>query len=358
MDKNATTTTTSSSKPRVDVWNVTSSICTACLDGDYQNCYCNSLIDEGDDGKIKDLVVEKVGHLTGKELSTDSLGICSDFSSSNSPSNQRKYLDSSGSFTNSISGEYISDNEFDEGYLITDNRTLPPPVTDWDTIDSILSDELIPEDHDTSLSSKVSQGSGPVCMQMVFVDSESDKDSVPDVEVYYDDNKDFLSRSSGSCSSERNIESRDSGYVTGDVYELNIEHVTDKAKRKTSLETAEEASRLLASLRLHEELEEKRLREVEEKREEEHKYRMQLQHKSVGELRVLKESLELRVAEVNITLLQELSLRDDLHSQHQALLVNADDIAKANESVEGTNSSTAVPSSPLKKNKRRSFWFR
>lgn len=342
MAKNATT------KPKVDVWNLTASICKACLDGDYQNCYCNSTTG------TTTLSTTTKAHLRRKELSNDSLDVCDSVARDSPCNRRRRHLDSSGSFTNSINGEYISDNEFDEGFSNGNNsRALPPSVTDWDTIDSILSDELITDEHDVSISSMVSQSSGPA-MQMVFMDSESDKESIPDVEVYYDDSKEFLSRRSGSCGSERNIESRDSGYVTGDVYDVNIEHVTDKTVRRSSLEPAEEASRLLASLRLHEELEEKRIQEIQEKKQQQYNYRTQLQQKSVEELRVLKETLEFQVAEVNMGLLQELSLRDDLHSQHQALLVNADDIAKTTEKPDELQ----AHHTPTKKAKRRSFWFR
>lgn len=327
---------------KVDVWNITSAICDACLDGNYQDCNCDKTSHRS---SMNNPCKQKEEHSSSDNLDKGYLTDSSD--------SRRKHLDSSGSFTDSITGEYISDNEFDDGF-VSEQKVLPPSMTDWDTIDSILSDELdVSNDFDTTTRSSLSEKDNPNT-RMVFMDSEeSDKESVPDVEVYFDDNTDFSNSRLGSCSSDRNIESRDSGYVACvDFNDIEIEHVND-TKRRGSLEPAEEANILLTSLQLHEECEEKRRRDLEEKQQNQYSYYVELQKKSVEELRVLKESFELKVNEINMRLLQELSLRDELHSQNQALIMNADDISKASETVE------EVPKTmPAKKARRRSFWFR
>ena len=346
----------------VDIWTLSKTdICKACLDGNYESCYCTTITNYNKTRDNRSSSVEDT--------------------------------------TSTCSGEFISDNEFEDFVeldlplppppafsFLPPSAFLPPSRTDWRRIESVLSDTIFeceeppldtpstPTSEDTTLemcSPKRAPG-----MQMTFVDSESDKDSIPDVEVYYEDDQHFLKKNSsssvssndlfGDCSQGRDLDSRDSGFVTSDMYETSIEYVTDDAsvKRRGSLEPAEISSMMLASLHLHEEDEAKKMKEKEMEHIQMTEYKKILLKKSVEELLVLKEELELRVVEVNLELVQQLSKRDELHSQHQSLLMNADDIAKSetptnNNDVTPTNSPSkkATVLSP-KKEKRRSWWFR
>jgi len=325
----------------IEVWALSQGVCKACIDGEYENCYCNTNTNRSE---------------TKYSRETDT------------NRSERKYsrenLDSSGSYTHSISGEFISDNEF-EDYVDLETDILPAPTTDWNLINSVLSNTTLEDSIDLG---ETCSPKGPK-MQMTFVDSESDKESMPDVEIYYEDNQDFLNISSGSTcdltsfygpGKERNVDSRDSGFVTSDMYEMNIEYVTDSSTRRGSLEPAEISSRMLASLQLHEENEEREQREKDEKQQQQHHY---MRNKTIEELLMLKEELEVRVNEVNIELVQQLSLRDELNSNHQALLMEADDVAKStpgqnNNDVTPTNSPSKKVKSPSPKSKRRSWWIR
>lgn len=215
------------------VWKVSTKLCEPCIDGQYDKCRCD------EEQPTKQDIYQLY-----KELSSDSLDQCYD-------TPKRKHL-------HSACSDYAFDNEFEDEYVNVENaRYLPPSTTDWDSIDSVLENELnlveVPEQdiEKTPLSQRLSRS---FHMQMVFVDSdESDKDSIPDVEVYYDDDIEYLKRcgsqGNDSVGSERNIDSRDSGYVT----DLSIERVTDTQTRRRSLEPVEASTRILASLKLHEE---------------------------------------------------------------------------------------------------------
>ena len=350
----------------VDIWTLSKSdICKACLDGNYESCYCTTITNY------------------------------------NKTRNRENRSSSVEDTTSSCSGEFISDNEFEDFVeldlpppppafsFLPPSAFLPPSRTDWRRIESVLADTIFecdeppfdtpptPTSEDTTLemcSPKRAPG-----MQMTFVDSESDKDSIPDVEVYYEDDQHFFKKNSsssvssndlfGDCLQGRDLDSRDSGFVTSDMYETSIEYVTDDAsvKRRGSLEPAEISSMMLASLHLHEEDEAKKMKEKEMQHLQMNEYKKNLLKKSVEELMVLKEELELRVVEVNLELVQELSKRDELHSQHQSLLMNADDIAKSETTTTSTNNNDVTPTnSPSKKatdlspkkEKRRSWWFR
>lgn len=274
--------------------------------------------------------------------------------------------------SSSFPGEFMLDNEFDtqeyRTYLDVSASSLPSPTTDWDTIESVLTAEsgFHSPDRDSDsedvheLSSRLSTG---LNVQMTFVDADSDNESNPDVEVYdvYDGNietLDYMERKNTSGStgslgetSDRNIDSRDSGYVPGDLCELNIERVTDlKSKRgPDSLEPVEESRRVLTSLKIHEEHEKKR-REVEEQRKKEDA-RSMIHLKNIEELRMMKAMLEEKIVDINLELVQELMTRDELHSKHEALLMDADDLAKlAQEQQNAANNTT-----PTNSKKRQSF---
>ena len=270
--------------PDVSVWNVASNLCSACLDGHYENCYCD------DEEKLE------------RDLSCDSLDECSD--TGDTVNNKKK--------RNSIYDEYISDDEFQDSDV---NRQLPPSTTDWESIDSVLEKELDMKDsevEDTRLSKRLSHN---VNMQMVFVESEeSDKASDPDVEVYYDDNLELSKNNSGSVgdlsfTDGRNIDSRDSGYVTTDVMDINIERVTESKRRKKSIEPVEESTRVLASLKLHQDHEEKVNGEIQIQKQQESDFIDEIHQKNVDELRTMKEFLELHIAKINFELLEQLEIR-------------------------------------------------
>ena len=317
-----------------NVWNVLSKPCSACLDGKYQDCHCNS--------------VEKRYPLQ-RELSSDSL---------DDGSNTYKYKQERGNFCRS--NNFVSDIEFEDRYT-QEHRPLPPSTTDWDSIDSVLENELEVNENDVKipLSSRLSYG---VNLQMVFVESEdSDKESDPDVEVYYDDNFEFYERISGSrgnlsCEYDRNIDSRDSGYVPGDLLDLNIEKVTDK--RRHSLEPVEASTRVLESLKIHEEHERRKYIEAKEKEQKEHDAMSEVHRKNVDELKAMKDTLEARIAQINLELVQELMARDELHSHHEALLMDADDLSRThNEQKTPTKKSVSTDDVTSPKNKSR-FWRR
>ena len=324
----------------IEVWTLSQGVCNACIEGEYENCYC-----------ITDTKRSKTDY--SKETDTHR-------SETNS---SRENLDSSGSYSRSVSGEFISDNEF-EDYVNLETDILPAPKTDWNRINSVLLNTTLEDSIDLG---ETCSPKGPK-MQMTFVDSESDKESMPDVEIYYEDNQDFINISSGSTcdltsfygsGNERDVNSRDSGFVTSDMYEMNIEYVTDSAPRRGSLEPAEISSRMLASLQLHEENEERERKDKDEKQQQELQY---MRNKTVEELLILKEELETRVAEVNIELVEQLSLRDELNSHHQALLMEADDVSKStpyqnNNDITPTNSPAKKAKPPSPKSKRRSWWI-
>uniref|UniRef100_A0A7M5UR98 Uncharacterized protein n=2 Tax=Clytia hemisphaerica TaxID=252671 RepID=A0A7M5UR98_9CNID len=342
----------------LDIWTLSKNgICNACLDGRYESCYC--VVDK-----------KKKSKKSASKVAADTV--------------TRENLISSGSYSHSCSGEFISDNEF-EDYVDLEG-SLPVSSTDWNTIDTLLTPtkerQEMPSSESTLTALEMCSPEKKLQMQMTFVDSESDKESIPDVEVYYEDNQDFLFRKGQSISSTdltgpdadgRNIDSRDSGFVTSDMYEHDIEYVTDDVseKRRGSLEPSEISHMMLTTLQLHEESEERERKERESQSYQQNEYKANLFKKSFEELTILKEELEIRVAEINLELVQELSLRDELHSHHQALLMNADDIAKSapcpnNNDVTPTNSPSKTVSATANSNstatdnraKRRSWWFR
>ena len=303
--------------PTVEIWNLTSSLCSACLDGDYTHCHCDDPV------KLR------------KEVSKDSLD---QISTPESPGNQR----------HSFHEELLSDNEFEDQVEFENTcRPLPPSTTDWDTIESVLENELHDEDEvdapsispDSTLNRSMKYRVKN--MQMVFVDNEDDEtdvESEPDVEVFYEDSVEMSNKMSGSSTNlkdsdrysdtERNIESRDSGYITADVYDIAIEKVTDFCKNSDTSEPVEESSRILASLQIHEEHEVKKRRESERQRQKEHEKINAIHARNIKELKEIKMILEEEIEKINMELVQELMVRDELHSRHQALLMEADDLTK------------------------------
>ena len=227
----------------------------------------------------------------------------------------------------SFPGDYMIDDEFTGEFKRMDlkfNRyslpddfesniqiepTLPEPTTDWDTIESVLTNESgvnSPEDDDDvnvdeDLSRKLSSGPN---LQLCFVDDDgegTDNESDAEVKVYIVDeekNMDYLtdgrnSPSNGDVTNEREIDSRDSGCVPGDLVDLNIDYVTDLTPNQLSKGPvpAEESKRVLYSLKLHEE------HEVLEKERDKEKKQQSVQPnsvylKSVEELKFLKKELE------------------------------------------------------------------
>ena len=229
-------------------------------------------------------------------------------------------------------GDYLIENEFDgtfesmdlkfsrfridydsEDYIYRDSLrvTLPEPTTDWDTIESVLTNESginSPEDGEDDKSDeftrKFSSGQN---LQLCFVDDagESDVESDPEVKFYVvdDDDKNMeYYEKSDHCStiddfnSEREIDSRDSGCVPGDLADMNIDYVTDYTPSQFRHEPlpAEESKRVLLSLQLHEE------HDLQCKEQAEEKQRQSVVPncvtlKSVQELTLLKERLENKV---------------------------------------------------------------
>lgn len=380
----------------VDIWTLSKNdICQACLDGNYENCYCTTTPASQSPNNFNN----GKNRLNNRPRNAEP-----------NRNNRDHLLASSSSWGSSsvCSGEFISDNEFEDFVELDLPQSpsssqfsvpsfLPPSRTDWRRIESVLSDTIFeceePVESPTtpnalsffSSSSVTSEMRSPKRspgLQMTFVDSESDKDSIPDVEVYYEDDQNFLKKGEftsvstndifGDCLTGRDLDSRDSGFVTSDMYETSVEYVTDdqSEKRRGSLEPAEISSMMLASLQLHEEVEKKKLEEKELRQIQLDEYRNNLLKKSVEELLILKEELELTVVQVNLDLVKQLSMRDELHSHHQSLLMNADDIAKSeslsdntcqnNNDITPTNSPSKKPVELMspKKEKRRSWWFR
>ena len=229
----------------------------------------------------------------------------------------------------SFPGDYMIDDEFSgefrrmdlkfHGYSVpehfeADNEiepTLPEPTTDWDTIESVLTNESgvnSPEDDDNivdeDISRKLSSGQN---LQLCFVDDDeegTDNESDAEVKVYIVDeeknteylNDDRRSLSNGDLTNEREIDSRDSGCVPGDLVDLNIDYVTDYTPNQLSKGPvpAEESKRVLYSLQLHEE------HEVLEKERDEEKKKQSISPnsvylKSMEELNCLKGELEEKI---------------------------------------------------------------
>eukprot|EP00112_Aurelia_sp_Birch-Aquarium-sp1_P023444 Seg699.6 transcript_id=Seg699.6/GoldUCD/mRNA.D3Y31 product="Schwannomin-interacting protein 1" protein_id=Seg699.6/GoldUCD/D3Y31 len=261
----------------------------------------------------------------------------------------------------SFPGDYLIDDEFSGQFERMDlkfNRynlpedfeerepivSLPEPTTDWDTIESVLTNESgvhSPEDDenepDTNLSKKLSSGPN---LQLCFVDYDAegtDTESDPEVKVYLVDdeqNMDYLdegrqSTTAGELFDDREIDSRDSGCVPGDIVDLNIDYVTDYTpdQLRKGPAPAEESKKVLYSLQLHEE------REVIEKENEEKKKRESIAPnsvylKSIEELAFLRKELEDKVQLVSNELVETLMTRDNLHAAQESLLMEVEDLSK------------------------------
>ncbi|XP_065056737.1 LOW QUALITY PROTEIN: uncharacterized protein LOC135684952 [Rhopilema esculentum] len=261
----------------------------------------------------------------------------------------------------SFPGDYLIDDEFNGKFESMDlkfNRygltedcrtkdfvesTLPEPTTDWNTIESVLTNESgvnSPEDGDIDdeedLSRKLSTGPN---LQLVFVDDDgedTDNESDPEVKVYIVDderNTDYIgdrckSMSSGDLFDEREIDSRDSGCVPGDLVDLNIDYVTDYTPNQLSQGPvpAEESKRVLYSLQLHEEHEKQEKEKVEEKK------RQSVAPNSIylklAKSRFLQRELEDKVQLVSNELVDALMARDSLHAEQESLLMEVEDLSK------------------------------
>jgi len=323
------------------IWSISSKQCSACLLGDYSKCHCES---------------DKSFNLR-RDLSRDSLDQCD--------------VEITPKKTSRFNTEYLSDNEFEEAVdFVTTNRPLPPSTTDWDTIDSVLSNELFEEHNENPsiehqpFSSRMKHGMKN--MQMVFVDTdESDVESIPDIEVYYDDHIDIIkslssSHSNLSCDNDRNIESRDSGYMTCDLFDVNIEKVTDNNYYNEPGEMIDASTRVLTSLKIHEEHELKKKNERDIQRQKEYDKSSEIHSKNIKELRNIKDEIEARIAQINMELVNELMLRDELYSHHESLLMDADDLAKSSP-IQSENESTPKKTnkSQIDNNRKvKGFWKR
>jgi len=260
----------------------------------------------------------------------------------------------------SFPGDYMIDDEFSgefkrmdlklSQYSIPDNfetniaiePKLPEPITDWDTIESVLTNESgvnSPEDDDNYIDEDLSRKlSSRQNLQLCFVDDDvdgTDNESDAEVKVYIVDeekNNDFLndrSSSNGDLTNEREIDSRDSGCVPGDLVDLNIDYVTDYTPNQLSKGPvpAEESKRVLYSLHLHEE------HEVLEKERDEEKKKHSLSPnsiylKSMEELICLKAELEEKVQLISDELVNALMTRDSLHAKQESLLMEVEDLSK------------------------------
>ena len=109
--------------------------------------------------------------------------------------------------------------------------------------------------------------------------------------------------------------------------DINIEQVTDSAKNRSpdALEPFIESTRVLKSLEIHEEHDEKKREESVTSTEVD----MEALTKScTSELKEIIEKLNSEIALKNVELVAELMIRDELHSNHESLLMDADDLAK------------------------------
>lgn len=268
-----------------EVWSIAPNLCSACLDGQYENCYCD------DEEKLE------------KDLSCDSLDECSDTEQDVTRTKHKR---------NSIYDEYISDDEFQDTDV---NRRLPPPTTDWDSIDSVLEKELDTRNdvEDTALSKRLSQN---VNMQMVFVESEdSDNDDDDTLDYTGDTNYTDSSRSGSGAESNRRTTTTTSTLET--VEERKLDH-DEKINGKAEF--------------------------IDE-----------IHQKNVDELRTMKDFLECHIAKLNFELLEQLEVRDYLYSDHEALLLDADDLSskpsdsnttKNSEDTKPSNNTTPIESKP------------
>ena len=198
--------------------------------------------------------------------------------------------------------EYIYDsfeNISDEG----NEGSILPSITDWSRIESVLFFENGNNNDDNMDNSNEDDilklnSSNETDLQLTFVDSYEGKLTNPNVEIYdCDESVDFLSA---------------------------IETVTDthSIRSPDALEPVEESTRILKSLEIHEDFENK----VKMSANSESKH--DLENMSIERIKELVQKLESDISCKNMELLEELMMRDELHTCHQALLMEADDLTK------------------------------
>ena len=268
---------------------------------------------------------DTIGGVDINDIYDDSLENAEDSSDEDDKSGPSEFSENARSFP----GDYMIDDEFTgefkrmdlkfDRYNVPDHfgtdfenePRLPEPTTDWDTIESVLTNESgvnSPEDDDNNIDGDLSRKiSSKPSLQLCFVDDDgegTDNESDAEVKVYIVDeeknleylNDDKRFPSNGDVTNEREIDSRDSGCVPGDLVDLNIDYVTDYTPnqlRKGPV-PAEESKRVLYSLQVHEE------HEVLEKERDEEKKRHSVSPnsvymKSMEELKYLKAELEEKV---------------------------------------------------------------
>lgn len=199
---------------------------------------------------------------------------------------------------------FSDDFTYDEAYY---TEPLPYPTTDWLSIDNVLKQKQRTNSEGsnqdfTNLPTRLAVDHD---LKLTFVESyESDK-NLPEVEVVND------------TADENSF----------DIIDINIERVTDISLNRSpdSLEPVEESTRILKSLEIHEEHEKKKLLASDHSNFRDFKA---LNLKSINELQEIIDDLNDYISLKNKELVKELMIRDDLHAQHEGLLMDADDLSK------------------------------
>ena len=166
-------------------------------------------------------------------------------------------------------------------------------------------------------------------------------------------------------SDTRSICSTDSYYISTSGSRHG--ELDEQSEHNTNIqvdEGVEDSSRILATLQLHLEGEKETLDLAATKRRQQMNFLHDVEALSIEELRELKMRLEDHIFNTNMELVDELKTRDSLYSQHQALLMEAEDASNIgnscqHEEVERPTSQLDDSSSVAKKKekKRWSLWW-
>jgi len=136
-------------------------------------------------------------------------------------------------------------------------------------------------------------------------------------------------------SDARSICSTDSYYIsTNGNSDCVVDDQSEYTTHAQDDEGVEDSSRILATLQLHLEGEKETLGLAETKRRQQINFLNDVEALSIEELRGLKERLEDHIFNVNMELVEELKTRDSLYSQHQALLMEAEDASNIGNSCQ------------------------
>lgn len=200
--------------------------------------------------------------------------------------------------------DFVSSTEIEieePGYFVEENdESLPYPTTDWLNIESVLTNKNR-NNSDVSSTDIVDLKSRLTVNQDVKLTFVESYESANDIHVTYDNDE---------------------------VSKL-IEDVTNNTKSPENLEPVEESTRVLKSLKIHED-HEKTMKEKEKSKKESVD---EFVTKTPKQLKVLIENIENEIEMKNLELMKELMMRDELNSQHESLLMDVGDLEENNNTI-------------------------